>query len=72
MSQTRLAELSGIGRDTINRLEHGKQEAYPSTIEALAGVLGVQPADLLTTPPGEHKAAAPRSEERRHFRALGN
>jgi transcriptional regulator with XRE-family HTH domain len=47
LSQAELARRSGIGRDTINRLEKGDREAEPPTIERLAAALGVGMADLI-------------------------
>lgn len=49
MPQEELAAKSGISRTTIWRLEagHGKRPGA-TTVEALAGALGVQPAELWT------------------------
>lgn len=49
MPQEELAERSGVSRTTIWRLEagHGKRPGA-ATVEALAGALGVQPAELWT------------------------
>lgn len=46
-----LAELSGVHHDTLFRLEHGQQGAYPATIHKLAKALGVEPVEL--TKPAE-------------------
>jgi transcriptional regulator with XRE-family HTH domain len=44
----RLAELSGVNRTTINRIERGKRlETRLNTVESLAKALGVEPSDLL-------------------------
>lgn len=49
LSQEELAAKSGVSRTTIWRLEagHGKRPGA-ATVEALAGALGVQPAELWT------------------------
>lgn len=47
MSQEDLAELSGVGRNTISRLENGHQPARPSTAKKLADALGRTPRDLM-------------------------
>lgn len=47
LSQEQLAELSGVARDTISKLETGKRRAYPSTIRKLAGGLEIEPRMLL-------------------------
>lgn len=49
LSQEELAAKSGVSRTTIWRLEagHGKRPGG-ATVEALAGALGVQPAELWT------------------------
>lgn len=41
-----LAETSGVGVNTINRLERGHQSARPSTVRRLAAALGIDPAEL--------------------------
>ncbi len=45
-SQEGLAERSGVHRDTISRLERGRQPARPSTIKKLADALGVETGAL--------------------------
>jgi DNA-binding XRE family transcriptional regulator len=50
ITQKRLAELSGIGRPTIARLENGG-ETRISTVTKLANALKVKPADLRREPP---------------------
>jgi transcriptional regulator with XRE-family HTH domain len=47
MSLRDLGEASGVGFDTISRLELGKQDAQPRTVRALAEALGVEPAALM-------------------------
>ncbi len=44
-----LAEVAGVSKDTIWRLENGHSEAHPSTIRKLARALGVQPKELSKT-----------------------
>ncbi len=47
MSLRELAELAGVSKDTIWRLESGTStNAHPSTIRKLAKALGVEPAEL--------------------------
>jgi transcriptional regulator with XRE-family HTH domain len=41
-----LAERSGVGRDTISRLERGKAEPQAATLHKLAEALGITVADL--------------------------
>ena len=42
-----LGERSGIGYDTINKLELGRRPAHASTIRKLAEALGVEPNELM-------------------------
>jgi transcriptional regulator with XRE-family HTH domain len=42
-----LGERSGIGYDTINKLELGRRPAHASTIRKLADALGVEPRELM-------------------------
>ena len=42
-----LGEMSGIGYDTINKLELGRRPAHASTIRKLADALGVEPKELM-------------------------
>ena len=46
LSQMDLAQKSGIGRDTINRLEKGRQKPTFRTIRKLANALGVEPGEI--------------------------
>ncbi len=46
LSQRDLARMAGLTHTTVWRLEHG-HEARPGTIRKVAGVLGVEPRDLL-------------------------
>jgi transcriptional regulator with XRE-family HTH domain len=45
-SLAELAQLSGIAKSTIYRLEHGGPAPHPKTVRKLAEALGVEPADL--------------------------
>ena len=49
LTQEELAELSGVDRSTISRLERGHQLARPSTAKKLADVLPYEctPKDLM-------------------------
>lgn len=47
MSQEQLAEISGVARDTISKLETGRRKAYPVTVRKLAAGLDVEPRLLL-------------------------
>jgi transcriptional regulator with XRE-family HTH domain len=47
LTQTQAAELSGVSRGTVARLESGKGGGRPSSIKALARVYGVGPQELL-------------------------
>lgn len=49
LSRRDLAELSGVDKATIYRLEHGRTgRARPSTLRKLAKALDVEPALLLS------------------------
>ena len=47
LTQRQLAEKSGIGVNTIVRIERNQVEPHGQTIRKLADALGVRPADLL-------------------------
>ena len=47
LSQARLAELVGLSREYINKIEAGRYDPPLSTISALAKALKVKPAELL-------------------------
>ncbi len=47
-SQRELARLAGLTHATVWKLEQGPAEAHPRTIRKLAGVLGVEPKELVT------------------------
>ncbi|WP_053382406.1 helix-turn-helix domain-containing protein [Leucobacter celer] len=46
-SLSRLASLSGVGKTTLSQIELGNGNPTIGTLEALAGVLGVDAAELL-------------------------
>jgi transcriptional regulator with XRE-family HTH domain len=47
LSQRALARKSGVGLDTVNKLETGLRDALPVTLRKLANALGVEPKDLI-------------------------
>ncbi len=47
LSQRELAELAGVSRVTVIRIESGLDDPYPSTVRKLANALGVEPSDLM-------------------------
>lgn len=47
LSQRALARKSGVGLDTVNKLETGLRDALPTTVRKLADALGVKPKDLM-------------------------
>ena len=47
LSMRELEEMSGVSYNTIWRLENGRTGAQPRTIRRIAGVLGVEPAELI-------------------------
>jgi transcriptional regulator with XRE-family HTH domain len=61
-SQTKLAEESGVSRDSISNYETGQREAYPATAKRLADALDVEIAELIepAREPALPKADAPR------------
>ena len=48
LSQVELAEVSGIGRATISRVERGISDAHGKTVRTLAAALGVPVEELLS------------------------
>jgi transcriptional regulator with XRE-family HTH domain len=62
MSQEELAHGAKIDRTYISALERCVYAASIDVVDRLAGVLGVEAADLLTGPPGSEKRA-PRQPE---------
>jgi transcriptional regulator with XRE-family HTH domain len=47
LTQKELAELAGLPRVTLVRIETDRQQPRPSTLRRLAKALGVRPQDLL-------------------------
>jgi transcriptional regulator with XRE-family HTH domain len=47
LSISQLADLTGLRRDTITHLEHGKEDAQPYALRRLASALGSSTAELL-------------------------
>lgn len=47
LSQRELARMAGLTHATVWRLENGFEQARPLTIRKLAGVLGVEPRELV-------------------------
>ena len=47
LSMRELEEMSGVSYNTIWRLENGRTGAQPRTIRRIAGVLGVEPTELI-------------------------
>jgi transcriptional regulator with XRE-family HTH domain len=50
LTQSELAELAGVARGTVHRLETLERGGYPRTLRKLATALGVTPAHLV----GDH------------------
>jgi transcriptional regulator with XRE-family HTH domain len=47
LRQEDLAELAGVGKNTVNRLERDRTEPHMTTIRKLAEALEVDPAELV-------------------------
>jgi transcriptional regulator with XRE-family HTH domain len=47
LSQRELARLAGLTHQTVWRFENGSTNAHPRTIRKIAGVLGVEPRELV-------------------------
>jgi transcriptional regulator with XRE-family HTH domain len=47
LSQRELASMAGLTQMTVWRIENGYRDARPQTIRKLAGVLGVEPKELV-------------------------
>jgi transcriptional regulator with XRE-family HTH domain len=48
LTSQQLADLAGLSRDVIYRLENNKSGAHQRSIKRIARVLGVDPRELLT------------------------
>ncbi len=46
LSKRELAEMAGLDRSTVGRIEDGVTEVYPRTIRKIAQALSVDPASL--------------------------
>jgi transcriptional regulator with XRE-family HTH domain len=49
LSLRELADISGVGHNTIYRIEHGQKTVLPRTVRRLAAALGVEPRELIRT-----------------------
>ena len=47
LTQQELADLAGVSRVTVGRIESGEDEPFPRTTRKLARALRVKPADLM-------------------------
>jgi len=47
LRQEDLAELAGVGKNTVNRIERNTTEPHMTTIRKLARALEVDPAELV-------------------------
>ncbi len=47
LSQRELARMAGLSHQTVWRFENGFENAHPQTIRKIAGVLGVEPRELV-------------------------
>ena len=47
LRQEDLAELAGVGKNTVNRIEKNHTEPHMTTIRKLADALNVDPAELV-------------------------
>ncbi len=63
LTQKELAEKSGVGRDTIQKLETGQRPARPATIKKLADALGVEAEELMEEETVEQAKAAEKRVE---------
>ncbi len=59
LSISQLADLTGLRRETITHLEHGKEEPQPYVLRRLAAALGASTADLLGVAVYESAGAVP-------------
>ena len=50
LSQQELADLAGVGQDSISAIETGKHEPHPRTLRKLAEALDVEVADFFREP----------------------
>jgi transcriptional regulator with XRE-family HTH domain len=68
LSQQELADLAGVGQDSISAIETGRHEPHPRTLRKLANALGVEVADFFREPavplPEAPREAGQPNEER--------
>lgn len=64
ISQTALAELAGLNRVSLNRIEAGLVDVSYSTLVAVAAALGVSVSDLTDLPPAEPERPHPISKRK--------
>ena len=57
LSIGQLADLTGLRRETITHLEHGREEPQPYALGRLAQALGATVADLAGMAPGLAQAS---------------
>ena len=50
LSQQDLADLAGVGQDSISAIETGRHEPHPRTLRKLANALGAEVADFFREP----------------------
>jgi transcriptional regulator with XRE-family HTH domain len=53
MSQQELADAAGVGRNTISRIEREETGAHGRTLRRVAGILGVDVAELVKKGSGD-------------------
>lgn len=63
LSIGQLAELTGLRRDTIAQLEHGKADAQPYALHRLAATLGASSDDLAGAAELPARRPAPQRDE---------
>jgi transcriptional regulator with XRE-family HTH domain len=51
LRQEDLAELAGVGKNTVNRIEKNRTEPHMTTVRKLAEALKVDPRELVKDPP---------------------
>ena len=47
LRQEDLAELAGVGKNTVNRIKKNRTEPHMTTVRKLADGLGVEPQELV-------------------------
>jgi transcriptional regulator with XRE-family HTH domain len=47
LRQEDLAEIAGVGKNTVNRIEKNRTEPHMTTVRKLADALEVDPAELV-------------------------